>query len=204
MESRTSSGNLVSPTVRNRSRSRGFTLIELLCVVTVLALVLGLTFAGMGGSLASQRLHASATALAGHLSSAALQAVRENRDIELRLLRGKAEFGTDEPIAAIQFYSVDPTTGVATASSAILPFEGDVVIYEDVTCSTLLGYKAPQGGQSTCTFKPTGTTMLPKNTGEQWCLTLVNARDRLSATGGLPANHRVVVINPHNGAIKTY
>lgn len=184
-------------------RDAAFTLVELIVVVAVMAVILSYSASGFTSSLQSQRLGASATRLAGEHSAAQLQAIRENRSLEVRLLRQVNEFNTNNRLRGVQLQAIDPATGNASPVGEPITLDSGVVVYEDPAHSTVLNHKTTELPDGYYTLKPNGATDLSPASTEKWCLTLVLERD-LKTDGALPVDHRVLVINAQTGAVRVY
>ena len=188
----------------SNQNKRGFTLVELLSVLTVVALLLGVSASTLTSSLQAQQLSASANRIAGELSALALQSVRENREIQIRLLRQESELGNDHRLRALQAYSVDPTSGDTSPIGEVIPLESGIVVLEDESLSSLTKHQNSVAPEGFFTFHPAGGTDLPMDSTDKWCMTLILERDESISGSGLPANFRTLVINAHTGAIRVY
>lgn len=184
-------------------RRRGFTLVELVMVITVAGLIMSLSIGGINHSLQSQRLSSSSTRLAGEHAAAALQAVRENKSLEVRFLRRSSDINPASMLRGVQIHAVEPTTGQATPVGEPIFLDPGVVILESDVHSTLLKHKSASIPDGYYTLKASGTTDLGKNSTDRWCLTLA-LEEELKGDGVAPVNHRVLIINPHTAAVQVY
>lgn len=194
---------MTPPIPRTLSRLPAFTLVELIVVVAVAGMIMSLTVGSLNHSLQSQRLSASANRLAGEHAAAALQAVRENRSLEVRLLRHPLDVNPANRLRGVQIHGVEPTTGEALPIGEPIFFDPGVVIFENAVHSTLLNHRPPSSTEAGYTLKASGTTDLDKNATDAWCLTLVLEAE-IKGQDQPPDNHRVLVINPHTTAVQLY
>lgn len=186
-----------------RSYVRGFTLVELIVVIAVASVIMSLSIGGLNQSLQSQRLSASATRLAGEHGAATLQAVRENRSLEVRLLRRTLDISPANRLRGVQIFAVEPTTGEARPVGEPIFLDPGVVVLENEVHSTLLKHKSTTIPDGYYTLKASGTTDLDKGATDRWCITLA-LEEEIKDESSPPPNHRVLVINPHTAAVQLY
>ncbi len=197
-----------------------FTLIEMLVVIVIIAILLSTGSLAFQGSLESQHLSGSAIRLANDLSAAALQAVKENRTLEVHFITAKGEFTKDKSlIRGYQVFAIDPTTGrIPTSATTGLPIplqelqtlDKGIIISSDPTLSTVIKHRTLTGTFSGYAMKPDGSTDLGKDSNDlakdsPWCLTLITERSLAKYNGStLPPDYRTVIINARTGVVRLY
>lgn len=215
--------------IRSRSSIRGgrtaFTLVELLVVIAVIALIAGLAVPAIEPMMKGSKLTTSADNVKFSLAAWRQQAIAENSPIEVRFIkyvdtsvpgqreayRGyqagrfrqkKSESGTGD-------FVFDPIGNLQK-----LP-EGIVFSSNDQMSSLLTSEKVRDGshefrveGQENLPFKsfsfrPDGSTELPKRAGDTWYLTVVQERDEAQANPN-PDNFVTLHVDAFNGSVRSY
>ena len=88
--------------------NRGFTLLELLVVITIMALVIGVTSARYSGSNPAVKLKAESRQLVSHLRHTRVRALSESRILSVSIVDGG------------QAYQVDPGAKIVSLSAPIV------------------------------------------------------------------------------------
>ena len=160
-------------------------------------------------SIQSQRLSSSATRLAGNLSAAAIQSVRENRTLEVHFLSLPSVFKNDKndlQVRAAQLFSIDPVTGKTAPIRELWQFDTGIIMLAGAPniFSNVLSQSTVSGFSGGYSFRPNGSTDLGKAAADRWCLTLINERDLAKYKGNLPPDYRTLVINASTGEVRVY
>ena len=183
---------------------RGFTLLELVFVLVVVSLLIASGSMVITGALQSQRLSASASRLANELAAAGIQAIRENRTLEVHCITEQSEFKGDLQVRSCQLYAIDPSTGKTSPIRERWPLDTGVVAIAGDVYSNVLSHSTLSGFKGGYSLRPDGSTDLGNSPADRWCITLVNERDLAKVHGGLPPDYRTLLINPATGLIKVY
>jgi len=208
----------------NRART-AFTLVELLVVIAVIALIAGLAVPAIEPMMKGSKLTTSADNVKFSLAAWRQQAIAENSPIEVRFLSyidptvpGQREayrgyqagrFRQQKKEGGGGDFVFDPLGNVQK-----LP-EGIVFSSQDQMSSLLSSEKVRKGsheflveGQDNLPFKsfsfrPDGSTELPKRAGDTWFLSIVQERDDEQANMN-PDNFVTLQIDAFNGSVRSY
>ncbi len=210
---------------RRLKRALGFTLVELLVVVAVIALIVGLAVPSLEPMMKGSKLTTGSDNLRFALSAYRQQAIAENKPIEIRFLKfidpgspGRHDafrafvpgrFRQERDVDGAGRFVFDPIGNVQK-----LP-EGVVLSSQESLSSFLTSNKVRKGlhelpvqGQMelpfvSFTFRPNGSTDLPKRAGDTWFFTLVLERDDEQANNN-PDNFVTLAVDAFNGSIRAY
>ena len=210
-------------TLNRRRTAAGFTLIEIMVVISIMALLLGISANFYAGSMRSQRLATAAQLLASDIDQAVLLAQKENRPVEVRFLRFQPtdlpSMGKDGQLEAAQFrgYQFAVLTGFDSSKqpqyrvlSEVKHFPTGVSLMPSAEFTSFAGLPVRNAGPNDPQFgppytivsfqiRPDGTTTLPHSMKP--VVTIVEDHN-IGAT--LPANYRSVTIAPANGHTRVY
>jgi uncharacterized protein (TIGR02596 family) len=206
-------------------RITGFTLVELLVVIAVIGMIVALAVPSIEPMMKGSRLTTAADDLRFRLSGYRQQAVTENQPIEIRFLKfvdttipgGREAF---RAYVAGRLKQKKTTTG---SGEFIFEPIGNVVRLPDgVVFSSVPEFSSivhddklrhgmhelPVGDQpnaqfASFTFRPDGSTDLPKRAGDLWFVTVINERDD-TAGNTSPDNFISVAIDAYNGSLRIY
>lgn len=188
------------------SRCAAFTLIELMVVITIIALLLALSFSSFSGQVASQKLYAATTRLADAFAYAAQLAAQDNRTIHVVFQRRADIIDSKgaKPYRVYQLMAPHHDTGELKAIGEPIALDDGVILFEHPVYSTLL--QTPHARDESCSvpFEADGGAALPKDAGQRWCLTLALEADVARAPDALPPGSRTLVLNAHTGAVVVY
>ncbi len=198
---------------------RGFSLMELLAVITVIGILLGVTFGGLVPLIRSYRLSSTSGQLGGDLAYAGQLASKLNLPVEFRFYRHSDQNSgrKENEFRSYQLLKRDAKTGYLIPLTRVFYFESGIVLHPDTQFSSLmlLGIKGAQVRDPELLFnnrktreyeyigfhfRPNGSTSLPKD--QQWAVTLVD--EGKSDKDKLPDNFRTLVINTVTGSVRTY
>lgn len=213
-----------------RRVNAAFTLIEILIVVSIIALLLVATIGAANSSINTLRMKQAISSVTGTVARARQLAMSTNKEIYVRIYkmadeRGVVgwramEYGIAQVITdpAASNY-VDPSKpGFKNPFQRMAPMERlpqGFVFHPSTSFSTILDSSnpalisgtetAPEGGSRdyVCFLcMPEGRCTLP--VANSWTLTIVNERDLLKATTGLPANFTTLQVEPRTARLWTY
>lgn len=188
------------------SRCAAFTLIELMVVITIVALLLTLSFSSFSGQVSSQKLYSSTTQIADAFAYAAQLAAQDSRTVHVVFHQRADILDPDGPkrYRAYQLMAENHATGKLEPLGESVALENGVILLDHPDYSTLL--QAPRATDEPCniSFKPDGGTTLPKDAAQHWCLTLALEADITRAPSALPPGSRTLVLNAHTGAVVVY
>lgn len=213
------------PPCRSDRARTAFTLVELLVVIAVIALIAGLAVPAIEPMMKGSKLTTSADNVKFSLAAWRQQAIAENSPIEVRFLSyidptvpGQREayrgyqagrFRQKKKEGGAGDFVFDPLGNVQK-----LP-EGIVFSSQDQMSSLLTSEKVRKGsheflveGQDNLPFKsfsfrPDGSTELPKRAGDTWFLSIVQERDDEQASMN-PDNFVTLQIDAFNGSVRSY
>lgn len=213
---------LTSP--RRAARS-AFTLVELLVVIAVIALIAGLAVPAIEPMMKGSKLTTASDNVKFNMAAWRQQAIAENSPIEIRFLRyvdptvpGQREayrgyqagrFRQKRSDGGGGDFVFDPIGNVQK-----LP-DGIVFSSQELMSSLLTSEKVREGsheflveGQDQLPFKsfsfrPDGSTELPKRAGDAWFVTIVQERDDETANTN-PDNFVTLQIDAFNGSVRSY
>lgn len=212
----------VRPQARKPS---AFTLVELLVVVAVIALIAGLAVPAIEPMMKGSKITTASDNVKFNLAAWRQQAIAENSPIEVRFLRyidptvpGQREayrgyqagrFRQKKTENGAGSFIFDPLGNVQK-----LP-EGIVFSSQEQLSSLLTSEKVREGshefmveGQDNLPFKsfsfrPDGSTELPKRAGDTWFLTVVQERDDEQSKTN-PDNFVTLQIDAFNGSVRSF
>jgi uncharacterized protein (TIGR02596 family) len=207
-------------------RFAAFTIVELLVVLLVLGLIFALAVPSVEPLLKGSRITAGADKLAFDLSAARNHAISKNRPVEVRFLQfvDSTSPGAQNVYRAytIGTYALDAAAEENSKGFKFVPIEGTLKLPQGIVfssqeqLSSLLyneklaksSHEYPVDGQTGATytgfsFRPDGSTNLPKRAGDIWFTTLVLEREDQAAKER-PSNFITISIDPHNGLVRRY
>lgn len=208
-----------------RAARAAFTLVELLVVIAVIALIAGLAVPAIEPMMKGSKVTTSSDNLKYNLAAWRQQAIAENSPIEVRFLTytdptvpGQREAFRGYQAGRFRQKKSDSGTGDfifdPIGNVQKLP-EGIVFSSQEQMSSLLTGNKVRKGnheflveGQNNLPFKsfsfrPDGSTELPKRAGDTWYLTIVQERDDEQANQN-PDNFVTLQIDAFNGSVRSY
>ena len=215
-----------TPPASARTRRRSaFTLVELLVVVAVIALIAGLAVPAIEPMMKGSKLTTSADNVKFNLAAWRQQAIAENSPVEIRFIRyvdptvpGQREayrgyqagrFRQKKSENGAGDFVFDPIGNIQK-----LP-EGIVFSSQEQLSSLLTNEKVRDGshefmveGQDNLPFKsfsfrPDGSTELPKRAGDAWYITIVQERDDEQSKSN-PDNFVTLQVDAFNGSVRSY
>jgi uncharacterized protein (TIGR02596 family) len=210
---------------RPRAAQAAFTLVELLVVIAVIALIAGLAVPAIEPMMKGSKLTTASDTVKFNMAAWRQQAIAENSAIEIRFLRyvdptvpGQREayrgyqagrFRQKKSGNGAGEFVFDPIGNVQK-----LP-DGIVFSSQEQLSSLLVSEKVREGsheylveGQNNLPFKsfsfrPDGSTELPKRSGDAWFVTIMQERDDETANAN-PDNFVTLQIDAFNGSVRSY
>lgn len=206
----------------------GFTLVELLVVMAVIGMIVALAIPSIEPMMKGSKLTTAADDLRFRLSGYRQRAVTENQPVEIRFLkfidtsvpggreayrgyvagrfRPARESGGNTGALRFIFEPIDNVVrlpeGVVLSS---IPEMATMLHHNDVRRGT---HPYPIEGQENVefagfSFRPDGSTDLPKRAGDIWFVTLMHERDDIGNNAS-PDNFITLAVDSFNGAVRTY
>lgn len=204
---------------------RAFTLVELLVVIAVIALIVGMAVPALEPMMKGSKLTTASDDLRFTLNAYRQQAIAENKPIEIRFLKfidtsSPSRHEAFRAFVAGRFRQQKDAEGggrfVFEPIGNIRKLPDGVVLSSQERMSSLLAspkvrrgtHELPVQGQTevpfvSFTFRPDGSTDLPKRAGDIWFVTIVQERDDENANTN-PDNFVTLCIDAFNGAIRPY
>lgn len=191
-----------------------FSLIEMMAVVAIMAIGLTITVSGFKSAMDSQRVATAATQLQADLTFAAQTALRDNVVVYVQFFKemdpslpGDVEAWRSYQIGTLMNADDDKLFALGEKKK----FPSGVVLAPSPTFSDVLYSDGDDEGISNTRkkvsigFRPDGVTTLPKNSGKDMCLMVINEIESERAMmGKVPSNSRIILINPHTSSQRLY
>jgi uncharacterized protein (TIGR02596 family) len=215
----------VMPGPVRRIRSAAFTLVELLVVIAIIGMIVAIAAPSIEPMMKGSKLTTGSDDLRFKLSEYRQRAIAENSPIEIRFLkfidpslpgrheayRGyiagrfrqeKRENGAGDYIFEPLDHMQKLPDGLVFASSPDL----STLLFSDKVRKGTHPFLVE--GQNNLpyvsfSFRPDGSTDLPKRAGDIWCYTLASERDDIAANPN-PDNFVTHAIDAFNGALRVY
>ncbi len=210
-----------------RGAAGGFSLVEIMIVMVIIAVVLALAIPSIEPMMKGSKLTTAADNVRFRLSEARARAIADNRAVQIRLLKfddrsmpGEKEYF--QGFEAGRFQAKKDTEGNDTTTFIFEPVGGVVRLPDGVAInsqkklSSLITddrlpertYDVEVGGNTSVkyrafTFRPDGSTDLPKRAGDLWFFTLTQFRDEDQGNAS-PDNFITLMVDAYNGLVKVY
>ncbi|MGE9267494.1 MAG: Verru_Chthon cassette protein D, partial [Verrucomicrobiales bacterium] len=199
---------------------RAFSLIELLAVITVIGILMAIAIPIVTNQPTSARISGDADTLQSQLAYARTLAVANGQATEIRFYRRPLPGldGRDEVFRSYQILQYDEDNDYFVPDGRIQDLEGDNLILDDATYSSLAessriqsadpnamatGNRAAHGlDYFAIHFNPDGSTSLGKGGGDLWFLTIADFRESENSSDDPAANFVTLQIDPHNGTLR--
>lgn len=208
-------------------RPAAFSLVEIMIVMVIIAVVLALAIPSIEPMMKGSKLTTAADNFRFRLSEARARAIADNRAVQIRLLKfdDRSMPGEKEYFQAFQagrFQARKDADGNDTSTFIFEPIGGvvrlpdGIAINSQKTLSSLINddripersFDLDIGGNDSVkyrafTFRPDGSTDLPKRAGDIWFFTLTQFRDEDQGNTS-PDNFITLMVDAYNGLVKLY
>jgi uncharacterized protein (TIGR02596 family) len=208
-----------------RSSAAAFTLVELLVVIAIIGMIVAIAVPTIEPMMKGSKLTTAADTLRFRLTEYRQKAIAENSPIEIRFLKfidptvpGRHEafrgyiagrFRQEKRESGGGAFIFEPLDRLEKLPEGLVfasLTEQSTILHSDKIRKGTHPFMV-EGQENlpyvSFTFRPDGSTDLPKRAGDIWCLTLIAERFDLQANPN-PDNFITMVIDAFNGAVRVY
>ncbi len=213
----------LSSHLQTRRHLRAFTLVEMLVVAAIIGLIMAIAVPAIEPMMRGSKLTTAADDVRYRLAEARQTAIAESKPVEVRFLKyidPTLPVGSPAYFRAFQIGRFELNQQQSAFEFTPLnkreTLPSGVVFSDNLDFSSLLrkdevggGSWRPPGADSqemeyvSFTFRPDGSTNLPKRSGDIWFITVLTQRDA-EGQNTAPNNFITLMLDPFTGGIRTF